>query len=228
MARSRTATALIDDVRKRADIESVTDRFPDAEILEYINQSIAKLYTNLDLMDHTYYRSSSSITTVAGTSSYALPDDFWHAKKVSTTINGKPYTLKRFNPLEEDVLERVAWQTQFPEFYELSGSNIILRPVPASGYTVSIYYSQAPVRLVAGADTFDGIAGFEEWVVLNAAIKTRRKNRQDATDLQADAGETWAWIETTGHDRDHGQPMQICDAQDILDGHIGPWPIGRV
>lgn len=231
MARLRTLTNLLDDLRKRADIENVTDRFPDSELTEYLNQSIARLYSSLDMMDHSYYQTSTTIPTVDNTSSYSLPSNFWHLKRATLTFQGKPYTLRRFNPLDTDAIERLGQGNSYPVFYELEQDNIIFRPVPAAGYDVTIYYASAPQRLSAGADTFDGIAGFEEWVVLNAAVKVRRKNRQDASDLIADAGEVWAWIESTGHDRDVGQPIQVADVQDPYDGSwdsgSSPWPFGR-
>lgn len=227
MARSRTLTSLLDDVRKRADIESVTDRFPDSELTEYINQSIARLYAALDMMDHTYYRTTTTITTVAQVSSYDLPDDFWHLKHVSVTVDGQPYIVKRYNPMEGDAIERLSWQNTYPQFYELVEDTIEIKPTPAADYDMVIYYSRAPQRLSSGSATFNGVAGFEEWVVLNAAIKVRRKNRQDASDLVADAGEVWAWIESTGNDRDHGQAMTIADGQSVMGDEVGFWPIGR-
>lgn len=231
MARLRTLTNLLDDLRKRADIENVTDRFPDAELTEYLNQSIARLYSSLDMMDHTYYQTFRVVTTVDNTGSYSLPANFWHMKRVTLTFEGKPYTLRRFNPLDTDAIERLGQSNYYPVFYELAEDNIILRPTPAGDYDVTLYYAMAPQRLTTGSDTFDGVAGFEEWVILNAAIKVRRKNRQDATDLMSDAAEVWSWIESTGHDRDVGQPIQVADLQDPYDGGwntgLGPWPYGR-
>lgn len=212
MARTRSQADLVADVRKRADIENVTDRFPDAEIEEYINQSIARLYMMLDRCDNTYYVTTQSINTVAGTKTYALAAGFTSIKKVSATVGGsKKLPVRKYNIHEDDWLELVGvWSSDLVVKYRLRGSDISFSPTPAGVYTVTIEYLTAPVRL-SGATPFDGIAGFEEWVVLDAAIKVRRKQARDASDLMMDKSEVEQWIQSTAPGRDQNEPECVAD-----------------
>lgn len=213
--RTRTLTNLIADVRKRADIENVAGRFPDSELTEYINSSITRLYTLLDRMDNTYYVSTSSFSSVSGQQAYNLPADFGRLKKVSVYISSsKPITIFKYMPMESDWLDREGvWGPGYPIFYRLQGNTIRFAPIPTGVYTLSIDYSQTPARLVSGSDTFDGDVGFEEFVILDAAIRTRRKNNKDASDLIQDKAEIGNWIETIGSTRDVAGPERIQDVQ---------------
>lgn len=87
MARNVTLTSLLAQVRQRADIENATARFPDAEVTEYINESIAELYDLLiGARGQEYYINSYSFGTTAGTVIYALPDDFYQLLGVDAAL----------------------------------------------------------------------------------------------------------------------------------------------
>src|SRR5689334_5732180 len=75
--RTRTLAQLRDDVRARADMRNSTF-ITDADINEYINQSIAVLYGKLvGVKGQDYFEKSSSFTTTQGSTLYNLPSDFW-------------------------------------------------------------------------------------------------------------------------------------------------------
>lgn len=235
MARNRTATGLIDDVRRRADIENVTRRFPDDEILEYINQSIARLYTLLDRCDDTYYQKRSNITTVSGTAIYQLPLDFWNLKQVTVQISpGILFMARQFMLSEGPWLQTMAiWSSGFPVYYRicsLAGTGgdldgIEFAPKPSGNYLVVVTYAKSPQRLGLGNDFFDGKAGYEEWIILDAAIKVRRKQNTDATPLMADKAEVENWVLGSANRRDQSSPQRISDAQTV-DYYRWPWNSG--
>lgn len=225
MARTRTLTLLLDDVRKAADIENATDRFPDSELTEYINQSIARLYTYLDKWDSTHYQSTQTISTVSGTKTYALASDFWTLKGVRIVSSGNvQFRAYKFTPEQGQWLDVLGtWGVGgMPIYYRLQGNNIVFSPVPTGTYTVFVDYAATPQRLVSGSDTFDGIAGFERWVIVDAAIRTKQKDSLDTSLLMAEKSELEAWIQTMATSRDVGAPEVIQDVQ--CDNAWG-WPV---
>lgn len=169
MARTRTLLQLRSDVRVRADIENATGRFPDSELTRYVNQGIAELYDLLvDARGLSYYRSATPhpITTTASTVNYALPTSFY--KLIGVRIsNGPP--LERFDALEEPEMARTEAETSYPLYYDLRGSYIALRPYHEAGYVVLVEYVPHATELSADVSTFDGINGWEEYVVAFAA-----------------------------------------------------------
>lgn len=219
MARTRTLANLREDVRKRADIEAATARFPDAEINEYINQSIARLYTWLDRLDGLAYAiGTQSITTVAGTSTYALDSEVWLVKRVQyIPSSGNAVLMRKFMQSEAPFLMNSrGWNTIHPIYYRLiSASQIQFLPIPAAAHTVQVIYTPAPTRLSNDASTFDGLAGFEEWVVLDAAIRCKQKDSLDPSLLVAERAEIEAWIAVMA-DRDAAEPDRVQDLQDYV------------
>lgn len=190
MARTRTLTNLLSDVRLRADMVNSTF-VSDSELTEYINQSIAALFGILvGARGQDYYENSTTITTTAGTTTYSLPSDFWQLIQVEADLGGIKRPIKPFMRKEH-----AAWSEQ---------------AVPG-GYTFTVYYTPAPTRLSSGTDTFDGIAGWEEWVVLDAAIKCMAKEESDVSILAAQKVAIEKQIEQLAGDRDAGWPERIVD-----------------
>lgn len=75
------------------------------------------------------------------------------------------------------------------------------------------------------AVTIDGIAGWEEYIIIDAAIKARVKQEQDVADLRIQKAEMVAAIEGMAEGRDAGQAHHVSDAMsangDGFDGFGG-------
>lgn len=216
---------LLLETRRRADIENAIARFPDAEVVSYLNRSFLRLYTVLDQLDSTYFRHQYTITTASGAKAYALPADFWRLKKVTLNLTGNvKVTISKYQPSEADWFDTTGvWGNGYPLMYRLVGNTIEFSPVPVGAYTVVIDYVQVPPTLVLGGSV-DAIAGFDEWVILDSAIKIKRKNRVDASDLMADLANIEVWLISVAKDRDTGTPECIADVQGIgLYGSYNPY-----
>lgn len=232
---------LITEVRRRADVESVLDRFPDSEVTSYINASIARLYALMDRLDVSYYTTTApTITTTAGTSLYALPVDFWILKAVTVRLSSSVnLRARKYSPEQGPWLKSTGnWVYGLPIYYRLkgkdpfSGSNkddpnvkeyIDFAPIPGSAYGIDIEYTKAPQKLYSGDDAFDGQAGFEEWVILDAAIKIKRKQRLDCGDLMSDKAEMEAHVVSLGSNKDAANPECLVDLQSDV---FYTWPYG--
>lgn len=85
---------------------------------------------------------SDDTVTVAGTASYALPDDFLEARKVSY-IAANPLVLDYMTPAVLDDTWGIVQGV--PQNYTIENENFRLGPVPADVYTIRIeYFSTIP------------------------------------------------------------------------------------
>lgn len=179
MARTRTLTNLIADVRACSDTENDT-HVTDAQITEFLNQAIAELYDLLvDARGHEYYITTGTISLVAGTEKYNLPSDFYQMLHVEIAIGNWNYDVLPYSIHERTKYNQLVAATTYPGLYRVMGSQISFLPVPRAAFTVTIYYVPFPTRLSAGSDTFDGIAGWEEYAVWRAAAYVLAKEESD-------------------------------------------------
>jgi hypothetical protein len=171
VARPVDIPTLMTRVRRRADIESATARFPDEEVLDAINQASAYWY---DLIvatpwgGTTYYRQFMFGTT-SQLPNYPLPPDWLHNDGIDTLlapalVNGVytpnlstqvltalPYQAEFRNAFR---FWNVAWNYNQPIFYRVQGQFLNLIPIPPGQFSVCINYIPiAPTLGGAGAVT---------------------------------------------------------------------------
>lgn len=191
MARTVTVSSIISQVRQRADIENETDRFPDSELATYVSQSWAELYNQLVTQNNDLYLSGFNITLTPGVDTYALPADYYLDRGLDFTAQGYTYSLARWSFEERELYQFVGTYTYgMPTAYRVIGTNVVFKPTPqSSGVTARLWYYPAPVVLNIGSSV-DGIAGFEEFLVADAAIKCLEKDSrqsQSLVDMKANA-----------------------------------------
>lgn len=207
-----------DRVRKRADIEGSLTRFPDVELNDYINNSIRALYDLLaQKFGNDYYYKELQFTLLTGTDVYALPSDFFKMLGVDLLISSPRWaTIKPFTFSERNFYSNVIIRNSLgipPMRYRLMGNNIVFRPIPNSGFTVRICYVPLPTDLSADGDTFDGIDGWEEYAILDSAIKCAIKDEQDISQLMALKQEIKQRIEEAAENRDAGFSERVSDTR---------------
>lgn len=188
--RGRTLAQLRTDVRRRADIVN-SDFISDDELNELINGSIAVLYGKLvGVRGQEYYEKNYIFSTVAGNALYYLPTDFWQLSSVEIQDGSFRRVIQPFMRVEH-----ARWAQ-----YAVPG-----------GYPITVYYVPAPQRLESDSDFFDGIAGWEEWVVLDAAIKCLQKEESDVSVLAGQKAAVEDAIRGLASERDGGFPERVAD-----------------
>lgn len=217
MARSATLQQLINDALLRADmVGALGGRISNPEIVRYINQGITRLYEQLCLSSQDYYLSQWTVNTANGTDTYPLPGDFFWLRGIDINLGGQQYfPARRFNWEERDAykLQGTGWYWDQPVWYDLRGTNIVVLPAPQGVYQlIGWYYPNAP-QLAAPDDTFDGVNGWEELIVLDAAIKMLvREESWDAVDrLQGQYAEQLDRVQRMSPKRNAGQPPRVTD-----------------
>lgn len=227
-------------VRQRADM--VNSQFcSDAELNGFISGSYKELY---DLLISSYGNDYSVATPVTfqtdGTNDkYSLPDGtlysgapaFYKLLGVDLQVQGASgawLTLKPFAFAERNRFSPYGIQSLFSSAvlrYRLLGNQIWFTPLPQSGLTVQLWYIPEPSTLSADADTFDGISGWEEYVVIDAAIKAMQKEESDVSVLMAQKQAIGKRIEAMAESRDPGSPATVVDTRTTAVGGIwgDPW-----
>lgn len=215
-----TLANLRTEVRRRADIE--TSQFvKDAEITNFINSSIAELYDLLSQkFGNDYFLSTYVFNLVSGTAAYTLPTDFFKSLGVDIKVSAanEYQTLKRYEFNERNrynaSLLRGVYGSSYIR-YRVQGNEIKFAPPPTGNEEITVYYIPLPTTLVDDADTFDGYNGWEEYVIVDAAIKCMEKSEEDTRPLQARKQLLNLRIESAAGNRDAGFSPRIVDTQRI-------------
>lgn len=217
MARTVTLTTLLTRVRQRADLESQTRRTTDAEITDHINEGIAELYDVVrGAFGQDYFRAASTFATTNGADTYALPADFLSLLSVDVALsNSISLTARPYMENERNAFKAfpTGWLYGQPIWYRLYAANIKFIPTPNGAYSVTLNYCPTPPKLSAPSDTFDGINGWEEYAVLDAAIKCCIKDEDvDMIGILDSRKERMKQrILDYAPERDAGQPERVHD-----------------
>lgn len=70
------------------------------------------------------------------------------------------------------------WAVGYPLLYQLQGNSISFIPQPLGSTSVQVNYVPTPPVLVNDNDPFDSINAWDEWIVLDSAIKALTKDGQ--------------------------------------------------
>jgi hypothetical protein len=190
----------------------------DTELNSYINASYAELY---DLLVSKYGEDyfvapAHSISTTSNVDTYPLPADFYKLLGVDLQFDPSSWkSLKRFEFNERNLSQ--TWQAYSPEImcYRIFGSNILLSQMPTDSLSLRVWYIPLPSTLTTDSDSFSGINGFEEYVVIDAAIKMLTKEESDTSQLLMQKQAIKFRIEQMAEARDASMPMTVQDTSSL-------------
>jgi len=216
MSGSVTLSSLRSAAKDRADLANST-RVSTAQWNEYINKSKDNLYDLLvAAYGNDYYMKIPpyDLTIVAGTDTYSLPTDHYKTALVEYKMGtDNYYTLKKF---------ALSTKNRFPAPLPLRGSydqfrykemddKIIFYPTPSSGCTVRIWYVPLATNLVSDSDTIRGFNGWEEYIIIDVAIKALRNEESDTIDLERDLKRVSDRLIEMAETRNLSEPFKIQD-----------------
>jgi cytochrome c-type biogenesis protein CcmH/NrfF len=193
----------------------------DQELNSYINQSYYELY---DLMvqkygDDYFVNPPYSFSTDGTTYLFPLPSDFYKLVGVDLALANSTdsyVTLHRFNFSDRNRYAVPNFQSFYGVTnlrYRLNADNIWLTPTPSQGQTIRLWYVPRLTELVADGDVADGVSGWLEYVVIDAAIKAKDKEESDTSVLMARKQAMIQRIEAAAENRDAANPMTVADNQ---------------
>lgn len=189
MARLVTLLQLRTRLEQRADIAN-DQAVSLAEKNDLINEALTDLYDELVASaPPDYYLTDAVIGTVAGTPSYSLPADFYKVRSVQLLLDATSGRRRGLDTLQPDM-------------------RIVLGPPTETDVIVVAEYIPACPLLVSDVDTFNGVNGWEELVVLVAALKVYAKKRLDPSFLIQQEQAARARVQKMAY-RDAGSPTRI-------------------
>ncbi len=201
-----------------------------------VKESAAKLYGEITLANEMYYYTTTVINTTAGqeyidftapTPGVDAPDPWGFLKLlgVDALINGQKRTLRRYDFRERNIYSdgtSLGWQSVNPRYFPRGATKIYLLPTPEAVYPVTVHY--VPIFDWSGygegelrGDVFDGVNGWEEFIVLDAAIKCLTKDQAlDPSLLIAERDRELQRIRNEVTQRDQGEPQYVVDMDSRL------------
>lgn len=181
----------------------------------YISNSYAELYDLLVGKFEDYYIAEPLIVTISGTdSSFPLPDDFYKMRGLDRSLGGGEfYTLHPFSFERRNRRAIVdVYRGVFPLVqYRILGSDVIVSPDDQAAGQYRLWYIPKYSQLVDDADEVDGVNGWEEYIIVDAAIKALRKEESDVSVHMAQKQALIARIEAIAANRDAGETEKVTD-----------------
>lgn len=208
MARSRTLLQLRTAVRATADMVNGTF-VTDSQILWWVNQSLNDLWEIITTAEPDRYVTESTINAVAGTKAYALPADFYKLRYVDLVSGSERITCHEFMTTEKNQYQYPLGLPRPPR-YNLIGANITFEPDPGTA-TYKLGYIALFTEMTVDGSTFDGIAGYEDFVVYDVAARCCDKEEatEQAAMFRAERGRIEQRIRQNAQDRDFSRAPTI-------------------
>lgn len=211
--RTRTLQQILDSARALADQAGDNDeRNSDASLIYQANQFVAMLWGKLVAVAPDRFLQTYDLATTAGTKSYLLTavTDFMAMRRVARVDgSGNECRIEAFGLAEKTYSPRAF--PLAPVRYRvwgqgLDGSNVSINFEPDPGTnTYRLYYVQAPQNLALVGDSYDGVAGFENWIEHRLAIWMKERDEEDTSGLRADLAAIEQSIMALAGQRDAGE-----------------------
>lgn len=175
-------------LRTRQSADMVYSQFvTDAEVLTYINSAYSDYYGLVVKAYEDHYLQDPVSFTIASGNVYALPATFFKLVGLDFLDGGQWVEVKSFEWNQRNVNSTFARDGRYhPRLrYRITGNE--LRFIPTDQATGTYQYWAIPLftPLAADNDTVNGYNGWEEYIVLKAAIKCLRKEESSIRDHQA-------------------------------------------
>ncbi len=191
----------------------------------YINQSYFELYDLLITTYEDYYVGEPVIFQTDGsTERYPLPDGvLYNAAKPFYKLMGVDCGLAStsnawISLTKFDFIARNRYI--FPNLsstflgvfnmqYRLVGNSIMFIPIPSGAQFIRLWYFPKLSQLLQDTDIVDGVSGWTEYIIVDAAIKALQKEESDVQVLMAQKQMLIKRIQESAMNRDAGQPDTI-------------------
>lgn len=195
-----------------------------AEWNTYINQSAFELYDLLTTLYEDYYVQTPYIFQTNGTDDQydlsTLVPDFYKLLGVDCGLasnNNAWVTLKKFDFIARNRYVYPQITTTFLGVfnlrYRLVGNTLMFIPTPAGAQFIRLWYIPRMTQLLADSDILDGVSGWTEYIIVDAAIKALQKEESDTSILMGQKQALLQRIENSAMNRDAGQPDTISNTR---------------
>lgn len=212
-----------------------------------INQSAFELYDLLTTQYEDYFLAPAltiNTTSIDSTGGLSLPDGtlysgapaFYKLSGVDLGLSGSAnsfVTLRKFDFIARNQYVYPQITTTFLGVfnlrYRLMGSKIMFTPIPQGGQYIRLWYQPRMTMLLQDNDIFDSVSGWEEYIIVDAAIKALQKEEADVSVLAMQKQALIQRIEDSSMNRDVGQGDCVSDIRnrsEMWGGDGGNYPSG--
>ncbi len=194
----------------------------------YINQSLTELYDLMETVYEDYFLATAITFVTDGSSSYALPNGVNYSAAAPfyklvgidlglSSSNNARVTVHKYNFIDRNkyVYPSIT-STFFGVFnmrYRVMGDNLMFIPTPQAGQYVTMWYVPRMTKLLRDVDVSNGVNGWLEYVITDAAIKALQKEESDVSVLAAQKQALIDRINTAAMNRDVGEPATISNTR---------------
>jgi len=195
MARTRPLSDMVADVRWQADVEGALGRHTTEKIERALNQSNQAFRLMISDVSDYYKKKSATLTIAANATTIPVPADFIRLYGFDVEVQGRWREVFEF-PFAERNRYQDNWVKNGPPNYyrERDASVIDIIPQADASYSYVLWYLPIGDELDADTD-FDGIAGWEDWLVFDAALRISTRDADVNDNYQYLQGEM-ARVET--------------------------------
>lgn len=235
--RTVTVGELKTRIRERADAVGDTSWVTDAELGRYIDAGYTELVDLLLKADIHLFEVTSDVTTDGITDTYDLPADFYKLLGVDYKWSSSPEKYVGVPVVtfgERNRYTSLFVSTLYGAYaagYRIIGNQVKFYPLPPANQTYRLIYVPCAAELASLADdtAVDGISGYDELLIISAAIlmATKEGNTEGVQILKAARAEMIDRIATTAIDRQPVQSMATND-EDSGFGLDRRYPYGRI
>ena len=158
-------------------------RHTDKKLVRALNQSIQAFRKLISEKGNDFYETTASGVLVAGTSTITAPADLVDVMGLDITVNGERRSVFPATRGDRNDYQILAGAlTGVPVSFRMSAlATIELYPTPDSAYAYRLLYLptgtdmtatyDANDALTASSSVFDGMAGWEDWIVYDTAVR---------------------------------------------------------
>ena len=219
MSRNATLAQLLDDIEAQADLLGTDVRHTPARKMRLVNQAIQRFRELLTVHGVRLYLTPSSGTLTAGVES---PYAFRTLSLSGISLLVRPYGLDITVSSVVRSLYSVPFQarndygggnsTGIPEAWsQYNRNSLAILPAPDAAYPYTLWYIPRLEDMDALSDTFDGVAGWEDYIVWDIVCRllARDQTAQAYQIASSERAQVWADIMKTAPRANRGGPSAI-------------------
>lgn len=172
---------LITNVRNLLNQPNPNNSFwSDGELIEYINEGIRVYFGEVVKGKEGQFTTTTTLNTVSGTETVALPTDFFEAKALYIQRSNRWEILDYHPDVTSDFgTDGGTNSSSYKPYYFFRGGNIVLRPTPGFSATgvLNFEYVQFPDTLVNGGDALTNQVSpiFKQLIEMYGVYKAKLK-----------------------------------------------------
>lgn len=181
MARNVTLDQLRTDIRFQADLVGASTRHSDTQLARVANQSINRFRERVTIEGCTYYLTRNEATIASGKSqtytAYQEVDISGFSPEpvrtygVDIVVNGEVLKLHHV-PFDDRNDFGGGLALGVPQAWaHYQANTLAIFPAPDTQYSAVIYYTPVATDLASGSDTFNGVAGWEDYITWDCVCR---------------------------------------------------------